>query len=188
MSGVMPAIGAAGGMLGAAGALVKGQMTANSLLAQAKAQELQATEARQAGDYNAFRSQLGATAALGRAEAAYGASGVSSGSVSEQSVLMAGATNAELDRQNIIHGADIKAINYENEASLNRFGANSALQGSYFSAIGSLLGGSASALSNTVGPSGGSSGSEGTSSSLTPGAPTQLPASLEDPSISAGVA
>lgn len=188
MSEAMPEVSAAGGVVSGVGALIKGQMTANSLLAQARAEEVQAEQAREAGTYDVYRQQLQAAQSIGRATAAYGASGVASGSTSEQSVLMAGAANAELDRQVILHGADIKAVNYENESSLNKFGANSALEGSYFSALGSVLGGSSTALSSMVGPSGGGGGGSTPASSAQPGAPTQLPASLEDPSISSGVA
>ncbi len=137
-----------GGGIQAGGDILKGQMTANSLRAQAEQQRVQAEEATQAGQYNAFRSQLQATQVLGHNEAAYGASGVTSSSTSVNEVLRAGATNAELDRQNIIHGADIKAINYKNEASLEEFGANSALEGSYFAAIGDILGSSKGVIAN----------------------------------------
>lgn len=151
MAAAIPAMGVVGGVISGMGALKKGQMTANSLQAQAGLERVQAGEARQAGEFNAFRSQLQATQSLGRTTAAYGASGVSSDSTSAQAVLMAGAQNAELDRQNIIHGADIKATTYANQASLESFGANSALHGSYFSALSSVLGGSSQELGNLVG-------------------------------------
>jgi len=144
MAGAMPAVSSIGGLVSAGGSLLKGRMTANTLNAQAEMQRVQAEEALQAGQYNAFRQELVAKQALGRAAAAYGAAGITSGSTSAQSVLMAGAMNAELDRQNIIHGSEINAINHENQASLDEFGGNSALEGSYFSAIGSVLGGSSS--------------------------------------------
>lgn len=174
MAAAGPIMSLTGGAIGAEGALLKGQMTANSLNAQADQERIQAEEAKQAGAYNVFRQQMQATQSLGRATAAYGASGVASGSTSEQSVLMAGAMNSELDRQNILHGANMKAVQYENQASLNKFGANSALEGSYFSAIGSVLGGGQTQLANRATSGGGSSGS---STSLTP---AEAPATTSD--------
>ena len=117
-------------------------------------ERVQAGEAEEAGQFDVFKQQLKATQSLGRATAGYGAAGVASGSTSVQDVLGAGAMNAELDRQEILHGADIKAVSHENQASLDTFGANSALEGSYFSAIGSVLGGGASAAGNLIGGGG----------------------------------
>lgn len=151
MAGAAAGAAAVGGIVSSAGALLKGQTTANSLNAQAQIQEQQAAESKQAAQYNVFRSQLNASMAQGRASAAYGAAGVSSSSESAQAVLMAGAQNAELDRQNILHEADYRAINYENQASLDRIGADSSLEGSYFSAMGSALGGSTALLGNMTG-------------------------------------
>ena len=127
-----------GGVLSAYGDIMQGQMTSQSLQAQAKLQEEQANEAGEAGQFNAARSMLISGQKIGQSIASYGASGVTQGSGSVQDVLGASAANAELDRLNILHGADIKAINYNNQASLDRYGADSALQGSYWKAAGSI--------------------------------------------------
>jgi hypothetical protein len=62
-------------------------------------------------------------------------------------VVQASHQNAELDRLNILHGADIRAINYENQAAMDKFGADSAIKGSYWSALGSITGGAVNAAS-----------------------------------------
>lgn len=175
MAGAMPAAGAVGGVVSAYGSLLNGQNTANSLNAQAGMQRVQAGEALQAGNYDAYRQALMAREAQGRATAALGASGVASGSSSEQAVLMSGAINAELDRQNILHGADIRATNYENQASLDSFGASKALEGSYFSALAGVLGGASSGIANLTASG---AGSPDVSSGLTTAETAQLGSNL----------
>lgn len=136
---------AGGGGIAAYGNIIQGQMTAQTLDAQANLQESQASEAEQAGGYNASRAMLLANQKIGQIKGAYGASGVSQTSGSVQDVLGASAASAELDRLNILHGADIKAINYNNQASLDRYGAQSAIYGGNWKAAGSLEQGAMSA-------------------------------------------
>lgn len=125
-----------GSGLQAIGALQQGQATANSLNAQADLQIQNAAEAEAAGRFNAMRSTLNANQKIGTIAANYGASGVTSASGSVQAVLTASASNAEMDRLNILHGADLQSIQYENQASMERRGAQSAITGSIFSAVG----------------------------------------------------
>ena len=47
--------------------------------------------------------------------------------------------NSELDRLKILHGADVHAINYENQASLDEMGARSARNASYLNAVSSIM-------------------------------------------------
>ena len=150
ISSLMSGVQVGGGVVAGIGALEQGKMTYNTLEAQAGMQQTQAQEAMTAGDYNAYLSGVRATQQIGAATAEYGASGVSTASGSPADVLMAGARNAEMDRQTILYGADLEAVNHENQASLDSFGANSALEGSYFKAIASVLGGASGALSNAA--------------------------------------
>lgn len=151
-----------GGPVNAAGAIMQGQMTSSSLQNQANLQTAQAAEAESAGQYNATRESMLASQKIGTSVAAYGASGVSSNSGSVQDVLAASAANSELDRLNILHGADVKATNYSNQAALDRYGADSALLGSQWQAMGDLTGGAIQGASNQISsptstnPSGGS--------------------------------
>lgn len=139
MAAALPIAMVAGGGLSAYGALQKGQMTAQTLQAQAVLNQGNAQEAVNAGQYNATRETLLANQKMGAEIAGYGASGVDVNSGSAAAVLAASATNAELDRLNIIHQSEVKAINYNNQASLDQYGAESAIQGSKWEAIGDLF-------------------------------------------------
>jgi len=118
------------------GAIQQGQMTSDTLNTQAQNLDAQAKEAESKGQYDAMREQLISGQKIGTSVAAYGASGVAGNSGSALDVIQASHQNAELDRMNILHGADIRAINYENQASMDRYGAQSAKLGSYWQALG----------------------------------------------------
>ena len=132
------AVSIAGAGLSAYGAIQQGQMTSDTLNNQATNLQAQANEAEQKGQYDAMREQLVSGQRIGTSIAAYGASGVAANSGSALSVIQASHQNAELDRLNILHGADIRAINYQNQASMDRYGAQSAKLGSYWQALGDL--------------------------------------------------
>lgn len=132
------AIPLAGAGISAYGDIQQGQMTSDSLNRQADNLMQQAAESEQKGQYDAMRQQIVAGHRIDTSIAAYGASGVSSSSGSVLDVIHASHMNAEMDRLNILHGADIRAINYQNQASMNRYGAESAKMGSYWKALGAL--------------------------------------------------
>ncbi|MEO8837536.1 MAG: hypothetical protein ABI351_02360 [Herbaspirillum sp.] len=144
----------AGGAIGGIGALMSGQSQYDSLNAQADLQQKNAQEALAQGQFNANKSALQSGQRIGDTTAAFGAGGVRSNSGSVMAVLGASAANAELDRLNILHGADMRAINYQNEASMERVGAQNAKVGSYFSAFGSVAGAGARAYSGGIGNTG----------------------------------
>lgn len=129
------------GAIGAQGQEAQGVATYDALNSQADVQDQNASEALAQGQFNAMRQHMIAEKKIGTSEAAYSAAGVSGNSGSVLEVLRNSATNAELDRLNILHGADVKSINYENQAALNRYGAKSALVGSKWAALGSVTGG-----------------------------------------------
>jgi hypothetical protein len=122
----------------AVGSLTQGQATSSALNAQAKLQQQNANEAEAQGQFEATKQGIVAAQKIGAIRANYGASGVTLNSGSAQAVLGASAANAELDRLEILHGTDVKAINYNNQASMNMYGANSAQAGSYLNAVGGL--------------------------------------------------
>lgn len=113
----------AGGLLGAYGAKQDAQQRAFELEAEAKDAEQNAIMAREAGRYNAQRQGIIAAKTIGGIRADYAASGVTSDSGSALEVLRESHANAELDRQNILYGADARARNYEARASSARAGA-----------------------------------------------------------------
>jgi len=140
--GFSPAMGFAGlgGVLGAYGNITAGNNQAAILERQAGLQTQYAGQALQAGSYNAYRQSILANRTLGAAKASYGASGVDSTSGSVMSVIGASAANAEIDRQNILYGAQIRATNYENQASIENIEAGEASQSGTLGAVGQLLG------------------------------------------------
>lgn len=146
MGGAASYLGVAGGVLGAYGAYEQGQMESESLTQQSNSNLNNAELSLEQGTYNANRQGLQAAQKIGASKANYAASGVMTNSGSALDVLQSSAINSEMDKQNILHGADIKAISYENQASIDQFGAASAIQGSYFNALTSLAGGGAKAF------------------------------------------
>ncbi len=140
---------------GAYGSLMQGQQTADLLDNQAKIQRSNADQDRLAAKANADRVMTLASKVEGKATAAYAASGVSSSSGSVLAVLGASASNAELDRQNIIHGGEVRAINAENQASLDELGSKHAIQASYFNALSSIFGGGSKMIGDNMNMGGG---------------------------------
>ena len=136
----MAAATAVAGGVQAVGSLIAGQAESNSLNAQADLQIKNAAEAEAQGKFNAMKSGLSWDAKIGSMKADIGASGVSTTSGSAAAILGAAASNAEMDRLNILHGADLKAIQFENEASMERLGAKSAVLGGMFKAFGAVAG------------------------------------------------
>lgn len=144
------AIAGIGAAAGVAGALYTGRATSDTLGAQAEINEANAELALEQGDYNSFRQGMKVSQHLGAIRAAYGGSGVAAGSGSVLAVLQASAMNGELDRQNIIHGAQVRAINYRNEAVLERAGASNAMTASYLNALASFGGSGARAFGQSA--------------------------------------
>lgn len=156
-----------------AGDLIQGNTTANSLNAQAEMMDRNADAAIQAGEVNAQKQMITAQAKMGQTIAGYGASGVTSTSGTLLEVLKASSQNANLDVMNIKHGAEVRAANYRHQAALNRFGAKTALTGSYFKAMGDAFGADWSSnspkASNVAGSEGGQQGEWGADSLETTG-------------------
>lgn len=124
-----------GDLISGIGGLYAGAMESAALNAQANIQNQNAQLDLEAGNSNAARSQIISGQKIGSIQSAAGGSGVTqSGSV--LSIMAASSMNAEMDRQNILHGEQVKAIQSENQASMDQAGAQSALNGSYFKAIG----------------------------------------------------
>ena len=140
-----------GGVTSAFGDIVQGQAQGNALDTASDIQKTNARIAEEAGNFNAQKIELAGGQKIGREEAAYGASGVTSTSGSVLNVLAMSHANMELDRLNILHGADIRSINDLNQASMDSIGAQSARTGSYLNAFGSVFGGAAKAYGNQAG-------------------------------------
>ena len=126
MSSESGGLAIAGGGVGAFGALQQGQDQSNALNRAAQIERNNAALDIQTGAANAELSSMNSNRRIGAISAAYGASGIASDSGSVLNVLAASTSNAELDRQNIMHGAKVRAVNYENQAVMDQIGATSA--------------------------------------------------------------
>lgn len=151
MSYASAAMQGTGMLTGAFGDIVQGQTTSDLLNYQATIQGNNATEALQAAKYNSDREAMMAARTTGAAYAGYGAAGVESTSGSVMATMASSAANAELDRQNILYGGEIRAINYENQQSLDSFNADNAVKAGEFNAFASLIGGSGKMISQNIG-------------------------------------
>lgn len=146
-------------------------------LVQAKGAQAQARAQQQAAQYNASVADRNAVIAkdqaardaeaqkrnsvrqLGGMRAAYGASGVTIEG-SPLDVLEQSAAEAELDRLNITYKGDLKAMGYQEEATLDRFSGETAIQQGRYRSASALLTGAGQAFS--MGASGFSSTSSAT--------------------------
>lgn len=159
---------AAGAVLGAAGALKQGSDTYDALMQQAELQRKNALQAVEKGKVDAERQQIISGHHIAATEAAYSASGVTMDSGSVMNVLAASHASAELDRMTILHGATLRALNYENQAGFDERGAKSAREGSYWQAASFGLSGAAKAYGQTK-PSGKTPIDDGGGSDVTVG-------------------
>ncbi len=136
-------IGGAG--LEAAGSLIESKEQQRALEAEAEAAEQNAFMAREEGRINSERQQAEAQQVFGSMKAGYAASGVTSDSGSVLEVLRQSYTNAESDRLNILYGAEMEAVNYENRAQAARYAASQTKKMAGFRAFTSLFRGGAQA-------------------------------------------
>jgi hypothetical protein len=139
----------AGGILSAFGSMYAGSSQANSLNAQANLNMQNAAEAKAQAGLNAYSAQVNASAAIGHEAASMGAFG--GANATTYAALASSTSNAELNRLNIIHQGDINAIQYENEAALERAGASSASTGGFLGGLGNLMNGITNAYTSTYG-------------------------------------
>jgi len=140
--------------MAAYGTIISAGVSAVSMISQASQQkasakynqqvaENQAISARQQAAANAETQKRSAAKKIGSMQAAYGASGVSiEGSALD--ILEESARNAEMDRQNIIYGGELRAVGSEGTAILEGSRASNAMSSGYLSAAGSLFKGASS--------------------------------------------
>jgi hypothetical protein len=134
-----------GSLLSAGAQINESQDRAYVLEDEANAADQSARLAEIGGAYNAKRQSNQAEKVFGGIQADYAASGVSQDSGSALDVLRESHMNAELDRQNILYGAQMTAFNYRNKARAARFGAESAIKAGRMNAFASVFGGAAKA-------------------------------------------
>lgn len=146
----MAAAAAAGPIMQGYGNYLSGQAQSEAYDYQAQVAENNVQVAKQQGAYDASRMMVMASKKIGSQEAGFAASGVSLQSGSAMAVLASSAATAELDRQNILHGADIKAVNFANQASIDRIAAKNTKSASLLGLAAGGIGGAGSAYANSI--------------------------------------
>lgn len=137
-----------GGMFSAAAIDDETTATAEALLREQRALEKNAEIAREAGQFNAARQQDESNLVFGTMRADVGASGTEANSGSVLELLRQSHANAELDRQVILHEAELQAIDYENQARGTAANIQSVFRMGESRKLAALLGGLAQGVSN----------------------------------------
>jgi len=131
-------LAAASAAVGVVSAISQGQQASAAAKYNSKVAENNAIASRQQAEANAAAQQRKARITQGSMRAGYGASGVGLEG-SPMDVLEQSAAMAELDRQNILYGGQIRAQGYESTAGLEMMRSDNAVTGSYFNAGSALL-------------------------------------------------
>lgn len=130
---------AAGGLLSAYGAIKGSEDQAETLDQQADIQRRNAQNALIAAKLNADKTMMQFHKIQGQDIANYGASGVSAESGSVLATLASNVESAELDKQNILYGGQIRATNFENQASIDETAADRASSAGLINAASGLF-------------------------------------------------
>lgn len=128
-----------GGLTSAYGSEMAGTNQYNLLNRQAGLQRTYALQALQAGNYNSYRQSILANKSIGATAAGFGAAGVDQSSGSVAAVIGASHANAELDRQNLVYGSEIRAWNAQNQAAMDEASASSAKNAGDIGAIANTV-------------------------------------------------
>lgn len=142
MGAALPIVG---GLFKAGGAELQADDRSYQLDDEARVADQNAVTSRAAGAYNARKQAIMGEKTEGAVSADYAASGVTSDSGSALEVLRESHTNSELDRQNILFGAESKAQNFNTQARAARRGSSSARAAGNLNAFSSIFEGGAKA-------------------------------------------
>lgn len=141
---IMIGMSVLGSVMGAQQAQKQGDAAAAAAKFNADAARRNAGIARQQASDDAAAQRRDSTQKLGAMRAAYGASGVTlDGSPTD--VLEASARNAELDNQMIKYKGELRAMGYEDSATLDDFSGATAQEAGNDKASGILLSGAVKA-------------------------------------------
>lgn len=141
---------AAGTLIGAYGAWKAGEDQSDALDYQKQIAQQNARNSMIAAKINASRANMQFQKLQGQDIANYGASGVEGSSGSVLAVLGANAQGAEMDKQNILYGGQLRAINYQNQASVDSVAAGRASQAGTLGAVGGLFLGASRLYGNSI--------------------------------------
>ena len=142
----MAIIAAAGGVMGAAGAIYQGNAEAAASKYNANLLKLQASQIRQQAATEEKALLVGARKTVGSMRANFAASGVTMEG-SPLDIMQESIMNANNDASSIRYQGEMNARMAEYEAKMERMRGNNAKNASYFSAFSSLAGGATQAHS-----------------------------------------
>lgn len=142
----LPALQVIGTVVSAIGALQSASSQRDAANYNARVAADNAVVARQQGEADAARLRRQSVKTLGDMRAAFAANGISLEG-SPLDVLGDSASQFELDIQNATYNAELRALGYQNESTLSRSRADSAMTAGYLNATGTILGGAAKAVS-----------------------------------------
>lgn len=137
----------------AAGPVLGGMMAKNQADYQAKVATYDAQTANADASNDALTQFQHGQQVIGSARAQYGASGVEQDSGSPLDVLQQSARNAELDRQTIIYKGKLRAWGYQEQAQLDKYQGDLAMDSGYLSAASTVLQAGAKAYGMSSNPS-----------------------------------
>ncbi|MCW5621967.1 MAG: hypothetical protein KIS79_12750 [Burkholderiales bacterium] len=135
----MAAIAAVSTAMSVIGAITGAVSQSNAAKYNAAVAQQNATSSRQASALEETRLRVQQRRELGRMHTQIGASGLTMDSFGD--FLSNQETEMELDALLVRHGGEMRALGYQNEASLERSRAKSARTGGYISAAGDLVAG-----------------------------------------------
>lgn len=142
--GPLAVLAAAGGFIGAAGALYQGSAERAAAEYNSRLLNLQAQQIREKARSDSNQASIGARKTIGEMRANFAASGVTMEG-SPLDVMEESVKYAQRDILNIKNQGEMDARMKEYEAKLTRFQGKSAQTASYFSAASALTSGGSSA-------------------------------------------
>jgi parvulin-like peptidyl-prolyl isomerase len=138
-------LGVAGLAMNAVGAISQGMAASKAADYNAAINARNAQIAQQQAQADAEAQQRQAYQRMGAIRAAYGASGVTPEG-SPLDILANSASQAELDRQNILYKGKLRAIGYTDQSNLDAMQSDAAMTSGYIGAGSSLLTGGANII------------------------------------------
>ena len=154
MAVAIPFLLVASAVVGTVAAIKSSQAQSAAADYNAKVAQQNAAAATQQGLQAQMQQRQDAERKLGLMEANYGANGIDPGSGTATDVINDSISQATLDNLNIKYNYQLKALGYQNSATLDSSAASNDTTAGYLSAAGAALGGASSALKYQYGNSG----------------------------------
>lgn len=154
MAVAIPFIMIAAAAVGTYAAIKQSQAASDTADYNAKVSQQNAAAATQQGLQAQQLQRQDAERKLGLMEANYGANGIDPGSGTATDVINDSISQSTLDNLNIKYNYQLKALGYQNTATLDSSAASNDTTAGYLSAAGAALGGASSTLKYEYGNSG----------------------------------